>query len=1145
MKNILLAIHSLIVISIASIVYSSSYAQQGIPYISNFKQPDTAKGKILGVTEDENGTIYLLNNKGLYSFDGFQWDLIFKEDKPLSFTINKKIVVSTEKGLFLINREQNKQLAAQPIADTTYDYYHKIIGYQEKIIAIGTQTILEVNSEQANTTPLYSINDSTKILTDAFYLNETLFVITNNRKVQKVTSGKATNVKQPQEIIEIGSLFSNHNNTEIYIIDNQGYLFTFNGSKFNRIAINDQHFLKESIITGGIAINEHTIALSTKLGGCIVINTKTGKTKHVLNYETGLPDDEIQTLGKDKNGGLWIAHTMGISRADLSLPIETINHFKGLAGYVLSAINLNGTYYVGTSEGLYILEEQKTFKEITVKRNTKVEKKTTLTPDSQAVEEKTEEEPNVKKKRFFGRLWQKITSSNPKDEEEPVSSSANETNSRLSSKEGVQYKKVLTLQSVEYFFKKIESINGKCTHLEPFNKQLLVGTSTGLYLVSGTNAKTIIPNIQVNTIKISKKQGAIIGGSSSLFIVPNDFTAQLVHSFGNEQVKSIAENSDNSLIVTTDSQVYYVKANGEGQPFIASYELPSVENGSLQAFNIGTAIYLLVSGNIYQLAADDTFKRDTLITKKTVFGAITEQHKVWLFTENGWQYQSGDNEKLGNAAPLIGLFDGINYISSSTSQLVMVNNNSQIVLINNPIQIEIDNTLPIFIKQILDYNGTILHPKHISLTKEQSAITIRVSAPFFLKEQSTQFQFKIEGLMSRWSEWNSAPAIELPYLPSGEYTIKVRAKDALQRESSVIPLPIYIKPQFWETPWFIALCIAFIAVVVFLLMKLRERQLKKERDILEQKVKERTATIAQQNKELSTQRDELANQNREILQQKEEIETQRDEIEQQRDKIVRQNEEITQSIVYAKRIQTAAMPNKDSISKIIPEHFVLFKPRDIVSGDFYWIGQKDCKTIIAAADCTGHGVPGAFMSMLGLSFLNDIVTRNEETQPALILNTLRLYIKTTLSQSGTEGETKDGMDIAICVIDTCDNTIQFAGAYNPLYYIKDGTLTEIKGDKMPVGIHLNEKANFTNHILSCDGIDMIYLFSDGFADQFGGDKNSKFLSKRFKELLMRIHKMPVSVQHKLLNESFESWKGENFQVDDVLVFGIRIPRSKS
>lgn len=176
---------------------------------------------------DENGTIYLLNNKGLYSFDGFQWDLIFKEDKPLSFTINKKIVVSTEKGLFLIYREQNKQLAAQPIADTTYDYYHKTIGYQEKIIAIGTQTILEVNSELANTTPLYSINDSTKILTDAFYLNETLFVITNNRKVQKVISGKATNVKQPQEIIEIGSLFSNHNNTKVYIIDSQGYLFTF------------------------------------------------------------------------------------------------------------------------------------------------------------------------------------------------------------------------------------------------------------------------------------------------------------------------------------------------------------------------------------------------------------------------------------------------------------------------------------------------------------------------------------------------------------------------------------------------------------------------------------------------------------------------------------------------------------------------------------------------------------------------------------------------------------------------------------------------------------------------------------------------------------------------------------------------------
>ncbi|MBN1988910.1 MAG: SpoIIE family protein phosphatase [Bacteroidales bacterium] len=1134
----------LILIFTATVYPVTTQAQQGIPYTSNFQIPDNIKGRTLQITEDDKGTIYLLNNKGLYTFDGFQWDIVFKGERPLSFAINKHIIISTEKGLYFINRETSKPQTVQPITDTTYDYYHKLIHSQEKIIAIGTQTVSEIDvSNEAKATPIYSINDSTQILTDAFYIGKNLFIVSNQSSIHKVESTKATRIKMPKELNNVNILFPSQQG--VFIADSKGNLFEFNGNQFKRIGISDQDFVKESIITAGIAINEQTIALSTQLGGCIVINIKTGKTKHVLNYETGLPDDEIQTVGKDVNGGLWIAHGMGISRVDLSLPIETINHIRGLSGYILSATNSNGSYYVGTSEGLFVLEEQKTFKEITVKRTPKTEKSAepaaVQTPQN---EKQTEtEQPNAKKKRFFGRLWQKITSSeavNEKDTTPPSLNPAALTQSKTEKPEKAQHKKVLKLQSVEYFYKKIEPLNGKCTHLLLFNNQLLAGTSTGLYLVSGGTAKTVLPSTQINAIRITKSNGIIVSANSSLYAISSTYQSNHIHNFGNEQIKSIAEHNDKSLIITTETKVYYVKANNGKPPFISSYELPATEHNTPIAFNIGNTAYLLLTGDIYQLTNNDTFKRDTSITKKAVTSIIAGQTDAWLHTQNGWIHKSATNEKLGNAAPLIGLFDKITSIYSSSKQLVLVSNNSQIVLIQNPTQSHIASNLPLFIKQILDYNGALLHPNHISLSKEQSAITIRVSAPFFLKEQSTQFQFIIEGLMRRWSDWNTTPAIELPYLPSGEYTIKVRARDALQRESNIIPLSIYIQPQFWETPWFIALCILFIAIAVFILMKLRERQLRIERDLLEKKVKERTATIVKQNQELNLQKDELAIQNKEILQQKEEIETQRDEIELQRDQIVKQNEEITQSIVYAKRIQTAAMPKKDSISKLLPEHFVLFMPRDIVSGDFYWTAQKGCKTIIAAADCTGHGVPGAFMSMLGLSFLNDIVTRNQETQPALILNTLREYIKTTLAQKGTEGDNKDGMDIAICVIDYCEQTIEFAGAYNPLYYIQNGIFNEIKGDKMPVGIHVKEKAVFTNHTITSKGIDMIYLFSDGFVDQFGGERNSKFMSKRFKELLTNIHKMPVKEQHRVLKESFDKWKGDNDQVDDVLIFGIRI-----
>jgi len=290
---------------------------------------------------------------------------------------------------------------------------------------------------------------------------------------------------------------------------------------------------------------------------------------------------------------------------------------------------------------------------------------------------------------------------------------------------------------------------------------------------------------------------------------------------------------------------------------------------------------------------------------------------------------------------------------------------------------------------------------------------------------------------------------------------------------------------------------------------------------------------------LEVQRDELAKTNEEIMQQKEEIEAQRDEIEAQRDHIFKQNEDITQSIEYAKRIQTAVMPKKNEIDAILPEHFVLFKPRDIVSGDFYWMGKKSNKIIVAAADCTGHGVPGAFMSMLGISFLNEIVNGDNETKPSLILNRLRYLIKSTLSQTGKEGESKDGMDIALCVIDLESKSLEYAGAYNPLYLIRNGELIETKADKMPVGIHLAEKDSFTNSFLSFEKGDCIYLFSDGYVSQFGGEYGRKYMAKPFKKMLAIISEKPMETQCEMLEQEFEEWRGFNPQVDDILVIGIR------
>lgn len=300
--------------------------------------------------------------------------------------------------------------------------------------------------------------------------------------------------------------------------------------------------------------------------------------------------------------------------------------------------------------------------------------------------------------------------------------------------------------------------------------------------------------------------------------------------------------------------------------------------------------------------------------------------------------------------------------------------------------------------------------------------------------------------------------------------------------------------------------------------------------------------------------EQLELQNAEIQQKQEEITAQRDELEIQRDvaqkhliQIEKQNEHIKASIMYAKRIQSAILPPDEYINYILPEHTIFYLPRDIVSGDFYWVTQNfDNKILIAVGDCTGHGVQGAFMSMLGITFLNQIVHGKKFVKASDILFELRLAIVSALRQTGKSGEANDGMDIAICALDLNNNELQYAGANSSIYFFKKNEadnsyeFNNYKADKMPISIHKRLNEPFTNNVIQVKNGDTFYLASDGFASQFGGINGRKLLSKGFIELLSRIQNIPMSLQSGALGQFFNSWKGDYIQIDDVLVLGIRI-----
>jgi len=281
-------------------------------------------------------------------------------------------------------------------------------------------------------------------------------------------------------------------------------------------------------------------------------------------------------------------------------------------------------------------------------------------------------------------------------------------------------------------------------------------------------------------------------------------------------------------------------------------------------------------------------------------------------------------------------------------------------------------------------------------------------------------------------------------------------------------------------------------------------------------------------------------------------------VEERTREITAQKREITDSIDYAQRIQFTVLPGEDELDMIMPEHFVIFRPKDVVSGDFYWIKQIRDSLIIVAADCTGHGVPGAFMSMLGITLLDEQLGKARLDSPGQILDNLRKKVKQMLVQKGRAEEQKDGMDMAIVILNKEKNELLYAGAHNPLYLVRNNGqiagmgsgkeaslihngshLYEFKGDRQPIGFH-PEETKFTNHRLTLMDKDTIYIFTDGFIDQYGGEQRKKFKSRRFKELLLSVQKESMDKQKELLAQTFEDWRGENEQIDDVCVIGFRI-----
>ena len=598
-----------------------------------------------------------------------------------------------------------------------------------------------------------------------------------------------------------------------------------------------------------------------------------------------------------------------------------------------------------------------------------------------------------------------------------------------------------------------------------------------------------LPHNNINHLFIDSKGKIWISTlSNTLCFIQNNMVEKIeISSIGVLNIRSVTEDTDHNIWVGTDGNGIY-KIQKDSILNVTSMEGLLSDYCYSLIGDKQNHIWVTHRGGMSKVATKDYFikplQENVGINRSTEFNVnatfIDKYGIVWFGSNNGILTYNPSLENQISLAPLL----------SFTS-----------VSINDE---KIDLT-----------EDLILPPGRYKIRIE--FIGISLNAPDLVK-----YQYKLEDYDDHWSDLISDNYVSYNGLNDGNYTFQLIAcnGDGTFTEKP-LKFNITIKKPIWKRSWFYIITIIFIVSLIVLYIKRREYNLLREKRILKEKVMERTE---------------------EVVRQKEEIEIQRDAIEEQRDLIKVKNQNITDSIKYASNIQSAVFPPLSLLDKLLANNFIINRPKDIVSGDFYWITKRNGKIIVAVADCTGHGVPGAFMSMLGITFLNEIVNNLGITQANEILYHLRENVIIALRQTSIEETAHDGMDMTLCVIDHKKNQLQFSGAFNPLLLIRNKEIQLYKGDNIPIGIsyHKEIEGSFTLNEIDIQKGDIIYMFSDGYADQFGGEKEKKFSSKRLRELLLNIHAKSMLEQKSILEKTMENWMKESEQIDDITIMGIRL-----
>jgi|JI6StandDraft_1071083.scaffolds.fasta_scaffold01709_2 ligand-binding sensor domain-containing protein len=805
-------------IFLLSLIFSATaFAQQGNYFLSNFS-PDTdlADNVCFDIAQDNRGVFYFATQAGILQYDGRSWNVIRTNGAAYAIELaeNGELYVAGPKGFGKIAPDNNGLESFQLLYDKPgAEYIFQIAAIKDKIYFLNERSLF-IYSTTTDSTTIFSSSAVTSPFAGLTEIFGSVYISTEEQGLFRETNNQLTKSKlalPDSTQLVFSSKFEN-----TYLLgtsDSRLFLYT-DKMRLKELVLKEPGYVNASVIVNATWVSRELIALGTLRGGVIFINPVTGSTTEIMNYGTGLPDNEIYAIAGDKDQNVWVAHTYGYTRIAPYLPFRSFKHYPGLQGNLLCATTYQGNVYVGTSLGLYKLEKEDSYDEITYYVEVPIKTRKDKAPSVKVEKDQPE------KKGFFSFLKRnkpETTTAKP--------STQSTTPKRIRYKKEKRTKKIL--RSRYYSYRKVSGINAKITQLVLWQNKLIAAGLEGAFEINQLSSTSVLED-PVRFLLASEK-------SKTLFVSTYD---DRLHQL------SVNKNtwSDENLVQNIDDPINYIFEEGNEAIWFCSYDKIfrlEYEEGltrAAQSINVDNPSFektvgVSLNGQVtiatssgfyfYDKIKKELIKSDTLAVPKVFFA---NNSNLWFRDEHQW-FVSGIGVNETNLQ-LLNLFNDIRYISSDakSSNVWIITGSNELLRFSNDKIRPIETVYPLFLKGISQKNEIVSRGNALEIDQENSSLKIEVIRPDYIGANAVEYRYRLEGLHTEWSAWSSKNnVIDFPYLPPGDYTLHFESKDIFGKLSVMKPEKFGVLPPYWKRGWFYALEFAVFASLVLLSFKLNER----------------------------------------------------------------------------------------------------------------------------------------------------------------------------------------------------------------------------------------------------------------------------------------------------------------------------------